>query len=135
MKTKLNSLLLTAAGLTLSVAAAYGQNKIVANVPFEFHTAAGVQVAGVYSISQEGAVTKLVNQDTGRASLLGIGTPEDANSKAVPQLKFVCGSESGCALSSVTIADGRSYSYKTPHLNPSETARVTVIYFESRQAE
>jgi hypothetical protein len=135
MKTKLNSLLLTAAGLTLSVAAAYGQNRIVASVPFEFRTPAGVQNAGQYSISQEGVATKLVNQETGRTSLLGIGTPEDANSKAVPQLVFVCGSGSSCALSSVTIADGRRYSFKTPHLNPSENARVTVIYFESRQAE
>ena len=132
---KSNSALLTAAGLTLSVAAAYGQSKIVADVPFAFRTAAGIQVAGNYSISQEGAATKLVNQQTGRASLLGIGTPQDANGNAAPQLVFVCGSESGCALTSVTIADGRSYRFKTPRLNPSETARVTVIYFESRQAE
>jgi hypothetical protein len=131
---KLNSLLLTAAGL-LSVAAAYGQSKIVANVPFSFRTAAGIQDAGQYAISQEGAATKLVNQASGRASLLGIGTPQDANSNAVPQLVFICGSESGCALSSVTIADGRTYSFKTPRLNQSETARVTVIHFESRQAE
>ena len=135
MKTKFNSLLLTAAGLTLSIAAAYGQNNIVASVPFEFRTAAGVQHAGQYSISQEGVATKLVNRETGRTSLLGIGTPEDANSKAIPQLVFVCGGESGCALSSVPIADGRRYSFKTPHRNPSENAHVTVIYFESRQAE
>jgi hypothetical protein len=135
MKTKLNSLLLTATGLTLSVAAAYGQTKVVADVPFAFRTAAGVQNAGQYLISQEGAATKLVNRETGRASLLGIGTPQDANSNAAPQLVFLCGSETGCALRSVTIADGRTYSYKTPRLNPSETARVTVIHFESRQAE
>jgi len=135
MKTKLNSLLRTAAGLTLSVAAAYGQSRVVADVPFSFRTAAGVNAAGEYSISQEGAAAKLVNQGTGRASLLGIGTPLDANSNARPQLLFLCGSESGCALSSVTIADGRSYSFKTPRLNPSETARVTVVYLESRQTE
>ena len=135
MKTKLNSLLLTAAGLTLSVAAAYGQNNIVASVPFEFRTAAGVQHAGQYSISQEGVATKLVNRETGRTSLLGIGTPEDVNSRAIPQLVFVCGSESGGARSSVTIADGRRYSFKKPHLNPAENAHVTVSSFESKQAE
>jgi hypothetical protein len=135
MKTKLNSLLLAAAGLTLSVAAAYGQNKIVAEVPFSFRTAAGVQDAGKYSISQEGVVTKLVNEETRRASLLGIGVPEETHSHAQPQLVFLCGSESGCALRSVTIEDGRSWSFKTPRLKAEETARIAVVHFESRQAE
>ncbi|HLH43692.1 MAG TPA: hypothetical protein VKV74_11930 [Bryobacteraceae bacterium] len=135
MKTRLNSLLLTAAGLTLGVAAAYGQDKIIANVPFEFRTASGIQAAGLYSIAQAGVTTTLVNQATGATSLLGIGTPEDANTKAIPKLVFVCGSESGCALTSVTLADGRSWSFKAPHLKPAETARIAVVHFESRQTE
>ena len=76
MTTKLNSLLMTAA-LTLSAAAAYAQNQVVANIPFSFRTAAGVQPAGQYAVSHEGEATKLRNLDSGKASLAGIGVPED----------------------------------------------------------
>ena len=60
MTTELNSLLITAA-LTLSAAAAYGQNQVVANIPFSFRTAAGVQPAGQYAASHEGEASKLRN--------------------------------------------------------------------------
>ena len=141
MKTTLNSLLITAAGLTLSAAflqtAAYGQTNVVANVPFAFQTAAGMQQPGEYAIapiSHDGAVLKLQNRDTGKSSMIGMGTPSGL-SKDGPKLVFRCGSESGCALSAVVMGDGRGWSYKAPHLKPSETERVAVVYFESKQAE
>ena len=134
MISKLNSLLITAA-LTLSAAAAYGQTQVVANIPFSFRTAAGVQPAGQYAVSHEGEVTKLRNLDSGKASLAGIGVPEDNGRSKPPQLVFTCGSESGCALTSVRLGDGRTWSHKAPRLKPSEEARVAVIYLESRQAE
>ena len=134
MKTKLHSLLLTAA-LTLSAAAAYGQNQVVANIPFSFRTIAGVQPAGHYAVSHEGEVTKLRNLDSGKASLAGIGVPDDNDRSKPAQLVFTCGSQSGCALTSVRLADGRSWSHEARHLKPSEEARVAVIYLESKQAE
>ena len=134
MKTKWNSLLLTAA-LTVSAAAAYGQNRVIANVPFSFRTIAGVQAAGQYGISQVGGTTMLQNLETRKASFLGIGVPEEVNANKPPQLVFICGSESGCALTSVQLADGRSWRYKAPRLKPSEVEHVAVIYLESRQAE
>jgi hypothetical protein len=134
MTTKLNSLLVTAA-LTLSAAAAYGQNQVVANIPFSFRTVAGVQPAGQYAVSHEGEATKLRNLDSGKASLAGIGVPEDNDQSKPAQLVFTCGSDTGCALTSVRLADGRSWSHKAPRLKPSEEARVAVIYLESRQAE
>jgi hypothetical protein len=80
-----NSVLLTAARLTLrALRRPMGRAKWLRAFRSPFRTAAGIQVAGNYSISQEGAATKLVNQQTGRASLLGIGTPQDANSNAAP---------------------------------------------------
>jgi hypothetical protein len=134
MKTKLNSLLLTAA-LTLSAAAAYGQDQVTANIPFPFQTVAGVQAAGQYGISQAGYAVKLTNLATGKSSFLGIGAPEGNDGSKPPQLVFTCGSERGCALTSVRLADGRSWSYKAPRLKPSEVARVAVISLESRQTE
>ena len=138
MKSRLNSLLITAAGLTLSAAAAYGQTQIVANVPFAFRTAAGVQPAGEYFISAvtyDGAVAVLKNMHTGHAALTGIGSPNGNPNDKTPRLVFRCGSESGCALSEVKMGDGRGWTYKAPRLKPSENERVAVIYFESKQAE
>jgi hypothetical protein len=135
MKTKLNALLLTAAGLTLAVVAASGQTKVVANIPFAFRTIGGMQAAGQYAVIHEGQATKLMNLESGKATLAGFGTPEDVSARAKPQLVFICGSESGCVLSGVTDADGRTTSFKAPHLKASETAHVAVVSLESRQAE
>ena len=138
MKSTLNSLLITAAGLTLSAVAAYGQSRVVASVPFSFRTAAGVQPAGQYSveaISTTAAVMKLQNVETGHSSIIGMGAPHSTPNDKNARLVFVCGSESGCVLSEVKLDDGRGWSYKAPHLKPSETERVAVVYFESRQAE
>lgn len=138
MKSRLNSLLITAAGLTLSAAAAYGQTNIVANVPFSFRTAAGVQPAGEYRIATmtyDGSVAVLQNTATGHSAFTGIGSPNGNPNDKTPRLVFRCGSESGCTLSEVKMGDGRGWSYKAPHLKPSETERIAVIYFESKQAE
>jgi len=126
-------LLLTA--LTVSATAAYGQNRVIANVPFLFRTIAGVQAAGQYGISQVGGVTTLQNLETRKASFLGIGVPEGVNASTPPKLEFTCGSESGCALTSVQLADGHSWRYKAPLLKPYEVEHVAVIYLESTQAE
>jgi hypothetical protein len=142
MKTKLNSLLITAAGLTLSAASlqttAYGQAKVVANIPFSFRTAAGVQPAGEYrsaTITNDGAVAVLQNIETGHSVLTGIGSSNGTPNDKTPRFVFRCGTESGCTLSEVKMGDGRGWTYKTPHLKASETERVAVVNFESKQAE
>jgi hypothetical protein len=133
MKTKLNSLLLIAT-LALGAAAAYGQDHVIANIPFEFKTAGGVQPAGQYTVRYEGASALLRNVD-GKTSLLGIGIPQNAERNQPPQLVFLCGSESGCTLSVVRFEDGRSWKYPEPQLKSSEDRRVAVIYLERAQAE
>ena len=137
MKSRLNSLLITAAGVVLSTAGAYGQTKITANVPFEFRTAAGVQPAGEYAVmpTANGVAMKIVNQETRKASLLGIGVPEGQYKNAQPKLVFHCGIESGCALTHVQMGDGREWKYNAPRLKASETARVAVVLLQSKQAE
>jgi hypothetical protein len=138
MKTTLNSLLITAAGLTLSAAVAFGQARIVANVPFSFTTAAGTQPAGEYAIapvSMTAGILQLENVKTRHSSILGIGASNGNPNDKAPRLVFRCGSESGCTLSEVKLGDGRGWSYKARHLEPSESERIAVVYFESRLAE
>jgi hypothetical protein len=138
MKSTLNSLIIAAA-VTLSAAAAYGQQtKLTVNVPFAFKTASGMQAAGEYAIKPATAsevVMVLENRQTGRGTMLGIGAPETGRDKDA-KLVFRCGDESGCALTSVWVGDGRGWSYKAPKLKPSENERIAVVYFDSnKQAE
>ena len=134
MNTKWSSLL-TIAGLALIVAAAYGQDRLAANVPFSFRTIAGVQPAGQYAVVHDGDVTKLENLATGKSTLVGIGVPDGHNQPNAPRLVFTCGNESGCALTSVRIADGREWRFQAPKLKSSEEARVAAIYLGSKDAE
>ena len=133
MKTRVNSLLFTAA-LALGAVAAYGQDRIVANIPFEFKTVAGVQPAGHYTLSGH-SVSPVLRHVAGKTSLLGIGVPDEVNPNRPPQLVFTCGSESGCVLTSVRFEDGRSWKYPQPQLKASEERKVAVIYLERPQAE
>jgi hypothetical protein len=135
MKTKINSLLVIAAGFALSAAGAYGQDRIVAHIPFAFHVNGQVQAAGEYSIAQQGAVTVLQNGDTGKKILAGMGVPEDYNPKVPPSLIFTCVDESGCTLTQARVADGHAWKYDAPRPKANEEARVIVIYLESADAE
>jgi hypothetical protein len=138
MKTTLNSLLITAAGFALSAAAAYGQTHLTANIPFSFQTASGMQAAGEYRVvpvSSDGSMMKLQNVNTGHVTTTGIGRPHGNPNEKAPQLVFKCGSESGCALVAVKIADGRGWSYSEPKLKASEQERIAVVYFDSKLAE
>jgi hypothetical protein len=135
MKTKINSLSVIAAGFALSAAGAYGQDQVVAHIPFAFHVNGQVQAAGEYSIAHQGVVTVLQNVDTSKKILAGMGVPEDNNRNKPPSLIFTCGDESGCTLTQARLADGRAWKYNAPRPKASEEARVIVIYLESAEAE
>jgi hypothetical protein len=134
MNTKWNSLL-TAAGFALIAAAAYGQDRLAANVPFSFRTIAGVQQAGQYAVVHDGDVTKLENLATRNSTWVGIGVRDGDGQPNAPRLVFTCGNESGCALTGVRIADGREWRFQAPKLKSSEEARVAVIYLGSKDAD
>ena len=79
-------------------------------------------------------VMVLENKATGHSWMLGIGRPESGKDKSA-KLIFRCGIESGCALTAVWVGGGRGWAYKAPQLKLSETERIAVVYFESKQAE
>jgi hypothetical protein len=137
MKTNLTrTLILTAFALT--GAAVYGQDKIAVDVPFAFRAAGQEFDAGTYYVSQSGhsvgGILMLLNQDSRRTKFVTTAAPGDSKD-ASPKLVFRCGDESGCALSAVQLANGRSWKLRTPHLKPSEMERIAVIYFDRKQAE
>ena len=134
---RLNWSLIAAIGGVLGAAAAYGQAKITAEIPFSFRTAAGVQPAGQYAVipaNLDGDVLAIQSVETGRSTLLGIGTRDSANDLR-PRLVFHCGSESGCALTGVWMSDGRVWAFQTPKIKPSAEEHVAIVYFKNHQAE
>jgi hypothetical protein len=135
MKTKINSLLVIAAGFALSAAGAYGQDRVVANIPFAFQAGGNAQTAGQYAVARSGGATVLQNVETGKSVVAGLGIPEGADRNQHPALVFTCGGESGCALTEVRMADGRAWKFKAPNLKPYEAARVEVVRLDGQNAE
>jgi hypothetical protein len=129
MKTKINSLLVIAAGFALSAAGAYGQDRVVAHIPFAFNAGGQEQAAGEYSIAQLGAVTVLRNADTRNSVWTGIAVPQENNSKKPPSLTFTC-SGGSCVLTEARLADGRAWKYNAPRPKANEEARIEVVYLE-----
>ena len=134
MKTNLiRSLILAAASV-----AAHGQSNRNADIPFGFRAAGEYYTAGAYTISQHGhsgsSILLLVNKESRLTRFVTTKAPGDDAKEAAPKIVFRCGNESGCALSSVSLADGRTWEIRTPHLKPSELERIAVVYFD-RNAE
>jgi hypothetical protein len=135
MKTKINSLLVIAAGFALSAAGAYGQDRVVANIPFAFQAGGKAQAAGQYAVARQGEATVLQNVETRKSIVAGLGIPEGPDRNQPPALVFTCGGESGCALTQVRMADGRTWKFKAPSLKPYEAARVEVVRLDGQNAE
>jgi hypothetical protein len=135
MKTNLiRTLILTAVSV-----AAYGQSNMNADVPFGFRAAGEYYTAGAYTISQYGhsgsGILVLVNTESRLTRFLTTKAPAADAMDAAPKMLFRCGSESGCTLASVELANGRTWTVNTPHLKPSELERIAVIYLDRKQAE
>ena len=94
---------------------------------------------GSYHISRYGhtggGILILVNEASGYAKFVTTAAPADITKDTRPRLVFRCGDESGCALSAVSLANGKTWEIKTGHLKPSELERIAVVYFERKQAE
>ena len=135
MKTKINSLLVIAAGFALSAAGAYGQDRVIANIPFAFQANGKAQAAGQYAVARPGEATVLQNIETGKSVVAGLGIPEGSHRNQRPALVFTCGDASGCALTQVRMADGRAWKFNAPSLKPYEAARVEVVRLDGQNAE
>lgn len=132
MKKNLNrTLILAVAGLAFG-AAAYGQDKITANIPFAFRTADGLHSAGVYQVvTRENMIVLQLRSPNGHAVNLPISTPRTSGpGEARPRFVFNCKDDGGCALAQVWMGDGRGFSYAPAA--KAETA--VVVYFGGESA-
>jgi hypothetical protein len=139
MKKNLNfAPMLTAAVLTLSAAAAYGQAPLNANIPFAYRTSNASLAAGKYTIMPMTrgslSVVRIENLATGTSDMVLAGAPIDKASGAA-RLVFKCGDVHGCALAEAYDDNGRGWKFNTPRLTGAEIERLAVVLLHRTDAE
>jgi hypothetical protein len=133
MKKNLNrTLMLTAAVLTLGAAAAYGQNRVTADVPFSYRIVGAELPAGEYAVMQQGPFTMLRNVANGQAKMAMTTSRVSEAKDRGARLVFRCGDESGCSLAQVWTGDGNGWQLYTPRLTAGEKERLAVVFITHR---
>jgi hypothetical protein len=138
MKKNLSTLLLTAAGMTLSAAAAYGQIPLKANVPFAFRTSNASLAAGKYAITNleagDARLMRIENLNS-RHSIYLAGNPQVNKTPGKARLVFRCGEVSGCALAEAYTDDGHGWKFSPPRRTSEEKERVAVLLLHRADGE
>jgi hypothetical protein len=132
MKKNFTRNLILAATALVFGAAAYGQDKMTATIPFAFRASDGAHPAGTYAvISKTGeSILQLRNEANGHSVNLRLGSPEGGGAGEVrPRLIFHCQDDGGCVLAQVWIANGRGFSYPAPEVAAPRTESAVVVYY------
>jgi hypothetical protein len=136
MQKKLRRRVLLAAGVMLCSSISWGQQRLIANIPFEFRSPAGDMKAGHYEIvagdGANGNLTRFRNLDSKKAVLMLSGGRTDGQedgSATVARLLFRCNG-SDCALMEIRPGNGDSGWWfkqpKKPFERRIEMATVTI---------
>lgn len=128
MKRTLNSTTIAAAALVFGMAATYGQNLMVAKVPFEFKTGSKTLPAGGYRVDEvRGAssahLLRITNGKDG--ALLSPLFGALSSQAAAPRLVFACTADS-CRLMQIWGAGGVGAQVSAPKRGRDE--RTAVVY-------
>jgi hypothetical protein len=136
MKTNWTKLLLTAVGMTLSAAAAYGQ-ELNANIPFAFQTTNANLSAGKYEVRVIGKgalmIVQVANLDSGKSILASAyrGSEKPGNARLV----FRCWDTRGCSLAEAYDGSGSAWHFTLPRPTSAEKERLAVVFLRRADAE
>jgi hypothetical protein len=130
---------ITAATLALGVSAAYGQNKLVADVPFSFTVAGKTLPAGHYEVidrsAQSGSPVIAVSNVKSSNSAVVMGTSRlytaDMTGNTASRLTFGCRA-SGCYLKQVWEQNTGGVALHAPKLSAGDRERLATIYFSAK---
>jgi hypothetical protein len=129
-------MILTASLITLGTAA-YGQEKVVADVKFPFSTSGGAMPAGTYSVQKASsggsAIVMLRNEQTRQAAILitnRLSSYESGN----PKMIFRCGN-SGCSLATITLGNGSGWEFRRPRLARAEKEILATVNMRPSQGQ
>lgn len=135
MKTNWTKLMLTAAGMTLSAAAAYGQG-LNANIPFAFQTANANLGSGKYAITVVGStapILRIANLDSGKAILAFVSRDTEKPGRA--RLVFRCRETTGCALAEAYDGLGSGWRFTPPRKTSAEKEYLAVVPLRRTDAD
>lgn len=122
-----------------ATSAAYGQNRMSANVGFPFKMQSANMPAGSYELVQTGEGSKhftLRSAAEHRAVIVSPRYTIDQKSAkdAQPRLVFKCDSHM-CALAEIWTPDGAGYAAPRPKLSPAEKERLAVVPLTTLKAD
>ncbi|PYT15524.1 MAG: hypothetical protein DMG59_13520 [Acidobacteria bacterium] len=135
MKNLNPTLILTAVAVTLGVTAAYGQENMIANVPFSFRITGAELPAGKYTVAplSSGSTIQFRNVETGKGAFVLVqNSAKSANQN--PRLIFRCGG-SGCSLASLWFSADRGWEFSQPRVKDIEKERLATIYGRRSKAQ
>ena len=128
MKTLTNRLVIFAASAVLLGTAAYGQDRLKADIPFAFHTATASLPAGSYEFDASlRDVTTIRSLNTAsHKGVFAMSSPLDTyKATAKPNAEFLC--ENGnCVLNAINTGAG-SYRYPVQHKSKRDKEALAVL--------
>ena len=107
----------------------YAQDKVVADINFNFRSTTVDHPAGHYAIKAMRSGTlvfKLTNEETRRSVLLVGQVPLSGKEREEPRLVFRCNSVT-CGLTEIWMGEYGAYKVAKPKLTPSEGERIAII--------
>jgi len=131
MKTYMNRIAMFAAGALLAGTMANAQERLTANVPFDFHVSGRPLPAGTYDIAHRsaGASNMYVfrNAATGKAGMVAGGAlSNEATAPGEATLVFAC-VKSNCALASVRTVNGTRHYYPNLKLSGRDKEALAMV--------
>ena len=131
MKTIANRLIVFAASAIAFGSVAFGQTRMIAEIPFAFHTVSGTLPAGNYEVRETsvGAASHVVllrNTASQKSAFAGNPTYNAYRKSATgPVLEFVC-VERSCSLKAIRSVNA-SLEYATPSRAKDDSNKVAVL--------
>ncbi len=128
------TLMLTAAAMTLGAAAAYGQDAMVAKIPFSFRITGAELPAGKYTVApvMGGRHMQFRNVETGKSAMVLVRNRAQSKD-GTPRLVFNCGG-GNCSLASAFSGASTGWEFPAPRVKNLER-EVATVYARPSKAE
>lgn len=130
MKSILSTTLIAAASVSLSVSAAYGQEKLQASIPFEFTVGKRTLPEGIYVVSRAGGnfgrMLQIRSVESRTGILVNPNHPVYANRVPDPKLVFKC-ANAGCVLTEIWSGDLMGAGFVTPKASSGNGERIAQV--------
>jgi hypothetical protein len=128
------TVILSAAALTMG-SVAYGQSRLIADIPFSFRMHGTEMPAGRYWVEPNTLARTVVRLTDGNNQQLAMGIGATGHEQSAPRLIFSCRESSGCSLAEVWTGNGTGVVFPQPKLTSAEKERLAAVILHRSEAE